>query len=399
MKKINIVSILASLVMILVTYAGYELYERKVPKERSIKVGIIYDGDESAPYTANFVKSKRQIEAEYGAKVQFVEKTCISDENAESVLRELCREDCNLIFTTSYGYGEAAKKLAAEYPDIEFCQATCANANDDPVLDNYHTFMGHIYEGRYIAGVAAGMKLSELIKEGVLKPGDIKIGYVAAFPYAEVISGYTAFFLGVRSECPDAVMYVRYTNTWESYSKEKECTEKLLDEGCVLISQHSDTTGPAAACEARSGSQIVFHVGYNQSMMDVAPKTSLISTKINWTPYMKTAVDACINGYKIESRVDATIHGHDAGAGFDKDWVQMVELNTLIATEGTEERIEELKEKFIKGSIKVFEGDYTGTNPMDREDVYDLSEGYVENQDSSAPTFHYVLDDVIIEEK
>ena len=156
---------------------------------------------------------------------------------------------CDLIFTTSYNYGTVTKEFAEKYPGIEFCMATCANANEEPVLKNYHTFMGKIYQGRYTAGVAAGMKMKELIKEGVITEQQAKIGYVAAYPYAEVISGYTAFLLGVRSVVPDAVMTVRYTNKWNDYRTEKKYAKGLIDEGCVIISQHSDTAGPATACE------------------------------------------------------------------------------------------------------------------------------------------------------
>ena len=155
------------------------------------------------------------------------------------------------------------------------------------MLPNYHTFMGTIYQGRYISGIVTGMKLRELIEQKKLTPAQAKIGYVAAFPYAEVISGYTAFFLGVRSVVSEAVMTVSYTNTWSNTTTERKLAEKLIDEGCVIIAQHSDTTGPATACETAStrDGKLVFHVGYNQTMTDVAPTTSLVSTRINWTPY------------------------------------------------------------------------------------------------------------------
>ena len=173
------------------------------------------------------------------------------------------------------------KKLAEKYPDIEFCMATCSNANEEPRLENYHTFMGAIYQGRYTAGVAAGMKLQELIDNGTITKEQAKIGYVAAYPYAEVISGYTAFLLGVRSVVPDAVMSVRYTNNWNDYLTEKKYAKEFIDEGCVIISQHSDTTGPATACEATDSDTPVYIVSYNESMANVAPTTYLTGCKIN----------------------------------------------------------------------------------------------------------------------
>ncbi|MCR4837539.1 MAG: BMP family ABC transporter substrate-binding protein [Eubacterium sp.] len=139
------------------------------------------------------------------------------------------------------------KKYAGLHPEIQFCEATAPDANDengDPVYENYHTFMGEIYQGRYISGVVAGMKLKELLDQGILRPEEAKVGYVAAYSSAEVISGYTAFFLGVRSIVPEAVMEVKYTNTWSNYNIEKQCADELIDRGCVIISQHSDTTGP-----------------------------------------------------------------------------------------------------------------------------------------------------------
>ena len=149
-------------------------------------------------------------------------------------------------------YGEKTKEYAEAYPEIQFCQATCSNANEEPVLKNYHTFMGNIYQGRYISGVVAGMKLQELIEDGEITPGQAKAGYIGAYSCAEVISGYTAFFLGIRSVVPGATMTVRYTNTWGNHLLEKECAKKLIDEGCVIISQHSDTAGPAKSEAKRS---------------------------------------------------------------------------------------------------------------------------------------------------
>ena len=255
--------------------------------------------------------------------------------------------------------------------------------------------MGEIYEGRYISGVIAGMKLKEMIDEGVITVDQAKVGYVAAYPYAEVISGYTAFLLGVRSQVPEATMDVKYTYTWSSYNIEKNCAEELIARGCVILSQHSDTTGPAVACEEMFAEKAVYHVGYNQSMIDIAPTTSLISARINWEPYMVSACEAVLENKKIEKCVKGQVHGNDIGAGFEEGWVEMLELNSLVAAKGSDEKIEELKEEFRKGKIEVFKGDYTGVNPDDPNDTYDLNKGYKENSEHSAPTFHYVLQNVI----
>ena len=395
MKRVNTISIVTALAVILLSMFLYLPYSKNDRSDRTIKVGFVYDGDESAPYTYNFIRAQYAVEAEYGDRVEIAVRNNTPNSAGEAALRELVEEGCDLIFTTSFGYGETAKQMAGEYPDVQFCQATCYNSNEAPIYDNYHTFMGHIYEGRYLAGVAAGMKLNQMIEEGVITEEEARIGYVAAYPYAEVISGYTAFLLGVRSVVPYAVMTVKYTNTWTSYTLEKECAEELIAEGCVVISQHSDTTGPAVACENADLPYPVYHVGYNQSMQDVAPTTSLLSTRINWTPYILSAVEAVLQEEEIEKHVDATIHGRDAGAGFEKDWVQVVDVNDLIAVEGTDVVITNAIRDFEHGKIQVFKGNYVGVDPFDETDTYDLSNGYMENETTSAPMFHYVLKDVI----
>ena len=222
-----------------------------------------------------------------------------------------------------------------------------------------------------------------------------KIGYVAAYPYAEVISGYTAFLLGVRSVVPDAVMTVRYTNKWNDYRTEKKYAKDLIDEGCVIISQHSDTAGPATACEETAAGTPVYLVSYNQSMEDVAPTTYLTGCKINWEPYMMGAVDAVLNDRVIEKSIKGTVNGNDIGAGFEEDWVQMLELNEITAADGTVEKMQKVIRQFEQGKLDVFRGDYVGADPDDPDDTYDLNQGYTENEFASAPSFHYVLKDVI----
>lgn len=228
---------------------GIGRFSAKSSEADQVKVGFIYDGDAATPYSANFMRAEEALKNELGDRVTVIPIRNVSEADSEAHIRSLAEAGCDIIFTTSYGYEETAKSLAHEYPDVEFCQATGDNANTDPVLPNYHTFMGEIYEGRYISGVLAGMKLHEMISAGTISAEEAVVGYVAAFPYAEVISGYTAFFLGVRSVVPDAVMKVKYSNTWSGYAVEYQLAKELIEEGCVLISQHSDTIGPAVACE------------------------------------------------------------------------------------------------------------------------------------------------------
>ncbi len=396
MKKKYLIVAATSVVTILILELGIHFFHKDYSK-KNIKVGFVYIGDTSTPYTHNFVRSQNELEEAFPDNVTTLAKFNIPEENCEPAIRDLVNSGCDIIFGTSYGYGEEMKKLAMEFPAIQFCQATCSNANEAPVLPNYHNFMGTIYQGRYISGIVTGMKLRELIKQGRIKSSQAKIGYVAAFPFAEVISGYTAFFLGVRSVVDEAVMTVSYTNTWGNTTTERKSAEKLINEGCVIIAQHSDTVGPATACETAStrDGKLVYHVGYNQTMIDVAPTTSLISTRINWTPYFISATEAVIKEKKIETMVKGNVFGNDVAAGFEEGWCEMIGLNKLIAAEGTEKEIETNIRQFKNKNFYVFKGNYAGINPDDSNDVYDLQKPYVENAFQSAPSFNFILKDVI----
>lgn len=394
MKRVYGITIISALAVVLTAFGIQYLFRDKNP-DKIVKVGFVYVGDTSTAYTNNFVKAQESIESKYSEQIETIAKFNVSESAVEEALKELVEEDCELIFTTSFGYGERTKEFAKDYPEIQFCQATCSNANENPVLKNYHTFMGNIYQGRYISGVVAGLKLKELIANGELTPEQAKAGYVGAYPYAEVISGYTAFFLGIRSVVPEATMTVRYTNTWGNHLLEKECAKELIEEGCVIISQHSDTSGPAAACEETDRSQVVYYVSYNESMGDIAPTTYLTGCKINWEGYITQAVGAVLSGKEIEKCVKGNVNGNDVGAGFENDWVRMLEINEFTVARGTQEQVDRLIREFQQDKIQVFQGEYTGADPLNPSDTIDLRDGYRENDKSSAPTFHYVLDDVI----
>lgn len=395
MKRIYGITVLSALMVIGIMFTIHYITHGKTYL-KTIKVGFIYVGDASNGYTNNFEKAQEAIEKEYGVQVETIAKYNVTEENVEGALKELVEEECDLIFTTSYGYGEKTKEYAGRYPDIQFCQATCDNANTKPYYSNYHTFMGSIYQGRYISGVVAGMKLKELIDSGEITAEEAKVGYVGAFSCAEVISGYTAFILGVRSVVPEATMVVKYTNSWGNYHLEKETANELIDEGCVIISQHSDTAGPAVACEENSGRKTVYYVSYNESMRDIAPTTYLTGSKINWTPYMLEAVEAVLLDKNIDKHVKGKQNGNDVGAGFEQDWIKMLELNEFIVAHGTKERVETLISDFKNDKIQVFKGNYSGYDPLNPNDVISLRNGYEENKNSSAPSFHYILKDVVM---
>ena len=362
--------------------------------DKVLKVGFVYSEDESTPYTANFVKAQHALEEEYGSKIEILAKSNVLSRDSEQPIRDLIRDGVKIIFINMDT--DIPVTMAWEFPEVQFCQASMPSISIEGTPENYHTFNGEIYQARYVSGIAAGMKLRQLMDSGALLPQDALVGYVGANSTAEVISGYTAFILGVRSVAPEAVMRVRYTGSWSHFAAEKEQTRELIQEGCVIIAQHVNTAAPALACEeAVSNGQTVYHIGYHQSMMDVAPSSSLLSIRTNWAPYAIQAVRAVMNDQVIEKVVEAHAHGRDLSAGFEYGWVELLELNTFIAAEGTREKIENTIENMKNGRIKVFSGNYTGVNPINPADTIDLSLGYTENQYSSNPGFGYVLKDII----
>ena len=393
MKRYYLTTLAICLLVLLAGSFAFGVWDRS-PMLDKLKVGFIYENDESTPYTYNFFLAEQALRKEYGERVEILSRSNVRATETEEPLRELVDRGCQIIFINSYS--EQVEKVAAECPNVQFCQVSFRSEPNKNAPENYHTFKGKAYQVRYVSGVTAGMKLREMINQGVIKPEEALVGYVGAYGTEEVVSGFTAFFLGVRSVVPEATMRVRYTGTWSSYALEKEYAKKLIDEGCVIIAQHTDTIGPVIACE--EAAKKVYHVGYNQSMLDTAPAASLISARINWTPYITGAVGALLSSKPIEKYVDASSNGRDMWAGFDKNWVEMLELNKPIAAEGTQARIDQIIEAFRKNQLEVFKGNYIGVNPDDPSDTIDLSKGYTENKNSSSPSFHYILKDVIIVE-
>jgi basic membrane protein A len=393
MKRVYITTVLTCLVMMFIFIACFRLLNPAATRD-TLKVGFIYDNDESTPYTYNFSLAKDAVEKKYGEKVDIVSCSNVLDDEMEEPLRELAEEGCDIIFFN--GYSELVVKLAPEYPNIQFCQTSYMDMSGKTVPANYHTFKGEAYQGRYVSGIATGMKLKQMISEGTITEDKALIGFVAAYPTSEVISGYTAFLLGARSIVPTTKMEVSYTNTWSSYAQEKAAAQKLIDDGCIVISQHTDTIGPAIACEETSETGEVYFVGYNQSMSEVAPGTSLVTSRICWEPYVIAAVDAVMANKPIESVVTGRIHGSDVSAGFEKGWVEMVDLNFAIAAPDTQKAMDRAIDQFKRGNGDfVFKGNYKGVDPENPSDTCDLYRGYKENENTSYPLFHYILSDVI----
>ena len=307
---------------------------------KDIKVGFIFLHDENSTYDLNFLNAAK--EACEGIGVDYILKTNIPEgQECYDAAAELVDEGCNIIFADSFGHESFMIQAAKEYPDVQFCHATGTQAHSAG-LANYHNAFATIYEGRYLAGVAAGMKLNEMIANGEFTADEAKIGYVGAYPYAEVKSGYTSFFLGARAVCPTATMEVTFTNSWYDEALEKEGATKLINNGCKLISQHADSMGAPTACETAG----VPNVSYNGSTLSVAPNTYIIASRINWVTFMQVMIGRVAKGETLNA---------DWTGNLDNGAVELCELNEAVAAAGTAEKLEEVKAGLIDGSIKVFD--------------------------------------------
>ena len=305
-----------------------------------VKVGFIFLHDENSTYDLNFINAAK--EACEKAGVEYVLKTNIPEgQECYEAACELADAGCNIVFADSFGHEDYLIEAAKEYKNVEFCHATGTKAHTEN-LPNYHNAFASIYEGRYLAGVAAGMKLNEMIANGEITPEQAKIGYVGAYTYAEVISGYTSFFLGARSECPSATMEVTFTGSWYDETAEKEGAIKLINNGCVLLSQHADSMGAPTACENNN----IPDVSYNGSTESVAPNTFIVSSRINWVPYFTLIIDSVKNGSKIPTDYTGTI---ETGS------VVLTEIGKIAPAEGTQAKIDQVKAEIQSGQRKIFD--------------------------------------------
>ena len=359
--------------------------EGKGIAKEDLKVGVIYIGDENEGYTAAHMKGIDEMEEKLGLDdSQIIEKTLIGeDEGCYDAAADLADQGCQIIFANSFGHETYILEAAGEYPEVQFCHATGTQAASSG-LSNMHNYFTNIYEARYVSGVVAGLKLNEMIEDGTVKEDACKMGYVGAFPYAEVISGYTAFYLGAKSVCPSVTMEVKYTNSWASFDLEKECAESLIADKCVLISQHADTTGAPTACQAAG----VPCVGYNISMIETAPDAALTSASINWEPYYEYATKCVIDGTAIDT---------DWCKGFAEGADKLTDLNDKVVAEGTAEKVKEVEDAIIDGSLHVFDTStftVNGKELTDADSEY-ISDGYFhESEKASAPAFDFIIDGI-----
>ena len=334
-------SVLLALVMLLGTCVALASCQDKA--DANFKAGFIFLHDENSTYDLNFIKAADEVREALGfSEDQFIYKTNVP-EGAEcyEAAKDLVEQGCTVIFADSFGHEDYMIEAAKKYPQVQFCHATGTRAHTEG-LDNYHNAFASIYEGRYLAGIAAGMKLNELIAAGKFTAEEAKIGYVGAFTYAEVISGYTSFFLGARSVCKSVTMEVTFTGSWYNESAEKEAANRLIANGCKLISQHADSMGAPTACESAG----IPNVSYNGSTKVACPNTFIVSSRINWAPYFKYAIEAVRDGKKIDTDWTGTIATES---------VLLTEVNEQAAAAGTQAAIDAAKAKLVDGSLKVFD--------------------------------------------
>ncbi len=395
MKKVF--SLILAIVMVLgvvsmLTACGGE-------ENADFKIGFIFLHDENSTYDKNFLDAANAATEELGLSAdQVIFKTNVPEGNeCYEAAADLADQGCDIVFANSFGHEPYMLKAAKEFPDVQFCHATGTTAHTEN-LPNFHNAFASIYEGRYLAGIAAGMKLNEMIEKGEITANQAKMGYVGAYTYAEVISGYTSFYLGAKSVCPSVTMEVQFTGSWYDEALEKEAATKLLSNNCVLISQHADSMGAPTACENAG----VPNVSYNGSTVDACPNTFIVSSRIDWAPYFKYIINSVQDGSEIAL---------DWCEGFEAGSVALTEVNEKAAAEGTQEAINAAKEKLMAGEIHVFDTDTftvegkkldsymadVDTDANYEKDTEVIADGYFhESEKRSAPYFDIQIDGITL---
>ena len=359
----------------------------------NVKAGFIFLHDENSTYDLNFMNAAKEACEKLG--IEYMTKTNIPEgQECYDAACELADAGCNFIFADSFGHEDYMIEAAKEYPEVQFSHATGTKAHTEG-LDNFHNAFASIYDGRYLAGIAAGMKLNEMIANGDITEDQAKMGYVGAYTYAEVISGYTSFFLGARSVCPSVTMDVTFTGSWYDETAEKEGANKLIEDGCVLISQHADSMGAPTACETAG----VPNVSYNGSTESACPNTFLVSSRVNWEPYFEYAMNCVADGTQIDADWTGTLA---TGS------VELSSLGSAVA-DGTQEAIDAATAEIEAGTLHVFDTaiftvdgaemtSYEADVDTDADYTPDhevVSDGYFhESEYRSAPYFNVQIDGI-----
>ena len=394
MKKI--LSLALVLVMLL-SFAACGSKTEPAAASKDVKLGFIFLHDENSTYDLNFMNAAKEACANLGfSEDQYIFRTNIPEgQECYDAACELADAGCTVIFADSFGHEDYMIQAAKEFPEVQFCHATGTRAHTEG-LSNYHNAFASIYEGRYLAGVAAGLKLNEMIAAGEFTAEEAKMGYVGAFTYAEVVSGYTSFYLGAKSVCPTVTMDVTFTGSWYDETAEKVAAYMLIDRGCKLISQHADSMGAPTACETAG----VPNVSYNGSTVDACPNTFIVSSRINWAPYYEFVITSVMNGTEIPADWTGTLA---TGS------VVLTDVNEKAAAAGTADKLAEVRKALEDGTTHVFDtatftvGGETltsyladvDTDPAYTGDTEVVADGYFhESEFRSAPYFDRQIDGI-----
>lgn len=415
----KIISVILAILLVAATFAGCsnggaenkKLGESEdiIPREAistdvevpaDFKIGLICLHDENSTYDNNFIQGLKAAAEGMGlTEDQVVIKTNIGEDKAcyDAAVDLAQNVGCKVIFADSFGHESFMKQAAQKFPDVEFCHATGTSAKTAGIK-NFHNAFAAIYEGRYVAGVAAGIKLNEMIESGKITPEQAIIGYVGAFTYAEVISGMTSFYLGARSVCESATMKVTYTGSWYDQAKEQEAATALIEkEKCVLISQHADSLGAPTACELAG----VPNVSYNGSTYSAGENTFIVSSAINWAPYFQLIIEKAVKGEEIPTNWVGTIATNSVViSGINQD---------VVDGESTIAELNKVVDQFKAGTLHVFDtskftvegkqlteymadidGDFKGDTNVIHDGYFDESG----DQFRSAPYFDIIIDGV-----
>ena len=362
-------------------------------KDEPLKVAFVYVSPANEEgWSSQHDIARKFVEEKFGDKIKVTWIENIPENaDAQRVIRDLAQQGNKIIFATSFGYMNSVMKVAKQFPNVYFEHATGYKTSK-----NVKNYTARFYEGRYLAGVAAGMKLNEMIEAGEFTADQAKMGYVGAFTYAEVISGYTSFYLGAKSVCPTVTMDVTFTGSWYDEALEKEAANKLIAGGCKLISQHADSMGAPTACETAG----VPNVSYNGSTESACPNTFIVSSRIDWTPYYEMVIKAVQDGTSLDSDWTGTLK---TGS------VVLTDLNENVAAEGTAEAIADATAKLESGELHVFDcSTFTvdgqpvtsymadvDTDPDYTPDTEVVQDGYLaESTARSAPYFQLMIDGI-----
>ena len=304
------------------------------------KFGFIFLHDEKSTYDKNFIEAAKTACENKGVKA-VLSVNVNEDESCYTAAKDLVNKGCKGVFADSFGHEEHILRAAKEFTDVQFAHATGTMAHTEK-LDNFHNAFANIYEGRYVAGIAAGMKLNEMIDSGKITAEQAIMGYVGAYPYAEVVSGYTSFYLGAKSVCPSVTMKVKYTSSWYDEAAENTTAKTLIEnENCVLISQHADSQGAPSVCEAKKVPN-VFYNGENTTLTN----SYLTSSRINWVPFFEYFIENTLNGTKMD---------YDWCGNLANGAVEYFGVNDKIAATGTKKAMDDAAANIKNGTLNVFD--------------------------------------------